>query len=78
MVLLDEKYQAYIKFSGKDGYVTVCYFLSGEIEEVEVERCREVPLLEETRSWSGNHYVVTVATINQEESIIVIEAPIKI
>ena len=63
MVLVDERDKAYINRSGKDSYVTVCYLVSGESEEVEVKQCREVPLLEGTRSRSGAHHGVTVAYI---------------
>ena len=41
MVLVDDKDKSYINCSGKYGYVTVFYLVSGESEEVEVERCRE-------------------------------------
>ena len=72
IVLVDEKDKSYLFFSGKDAYVTVCYLVSGESEEVEVERCREVPLLEGTGYWSGNHSGVTVTPLPQEESISII------
>ena len=61
MVLFDERDKAYINRSGKDSYVTVCYLVSGESEEVEMEQCREVTLVEGTGSRSGNHRGVTVA-----------------
>ena len=43
--------------------------VSGESEEVEAERCSEVPLLEETGYGNGNHHGVTVAPLTQEEII---------
>ena len=48
IVLVDDKDKAYINFSRKYGYVTVCYLVSGESEEVEVEQYREVLHLDGT------------------------------
>ena len=69
MVIVENKYKSYINCSDKDSYVTVFYLVSGEIEEVEVERCREVPILEGTGSRSRNHCGVTVSPLPQEEGI---------
>ena len=69
MVLEDKKDKSYINCSVKDGYVTVCYLVSGESEEFDVERCREVQLFEGTGYQYGNHRVVTVAPLTQEKII---------
>ena len=45
IVLVDDKDKAYIYCYGKDDYGTVFYLVNGESEEVEVERCREVPCM---------------------------------
>ena len=58
--LVNNKDKSYINSSGKDSYITICYFVSEESEDVELELCREVPRLEVTGSWYGNHYYVTI------------------
>ena len=68
-ILVYKKDKALINRSDKYGCVIVCYLVSGEIEEVEVELCREIPLLEETGSRSGNHCGATILPLPQEEII---------
>ena len=69
IVLVDYKDKAYTNFSVKDGCIKVWYLVSEESEEVDMERYREVPILERTGSWSRKHHVVTVAPLPQKESI---------
>ena len=38
IVLVENRYKSYMDFSSKDGYVTIFYLVSGEIEEVRVKQ----------------------------------------